>query len=88
METAVPPEVPTPGVSLAELRIGDRGRLLVIPAVEARVALLQMGVPPGAVVTLTNRAPSGCPLAIQVHGTKLALRQELARQIRVERLPA
>lgn len=81
-----PPISAVSTLTLADLRTGDVVRLLEVQSLDAQVALLQMGVAPGATLTLTNRAPQGCPVAFHVHGTKIALRRAVAQQIRVERL--
>ncbi len=56
--------------------VGGRGGL--------RRHLLDMGLTPGAEVTLRKRAPMGDPIEIEVRGYELTLRLSDARQIEVE----
>jgi Fe2+ transport system protein FeoA len=63
---------------------GARARVVTIGPVEAQIALLNMGLVPGDVVEVTDIALRGGPIAIRVHGTKIAMRADLARQITVE----
>ncbi|MFA7415266.1 MAG: FeoA family protein [Rhizobium sp.] len=51
-----------------------------------RRRLLSMGLTPGAVVTVTRRAPLGDPMEVTLRGTALGLRREEARVITVEQL--
>jgi len=51
-----------------------------------RRRLLSMGLTPGAVVTVTRRAPLGDPMEVTLRGTALGLRREEARIITVEQL--
>lgn len=45
--------------------------------------LVEMGITPGTLVTVTKRAPLGDPIEIQLRGYKLTIRQADARGIRV-----
>ncbi len=51
-----------------------------------RRRLLSMGLTPGAVVTVTRRAPLGDPVELTLRGTALCLRREEARIVTVEQL--
>lgn len=51
-----------------------------------RRRLLSMGLTPGAVVTVTRRAPLGDPVELTLRGTALCLRREEARIVTVEPL--
>jgi ferrous iron transport protein B len=57
-------------------RVGGEGTL--------RRHFLDMGLTPGAEVTLRKRAPMGDPIEIEVRGYELTLRLEDAREIEVE----
>lgn len=46
--------------------------------------LIEMGCLPGEVVSLSKKAPLGCPYAIRVAGYELSLRREEASTIMVE----
>jgi len=64
-----------PGQSARILEVGGEGAL--------RQHFLDMGVIPGAVVTLIKLAPMGDPMELRIHGYELTLRVEDAGQIEV-----
>ena len=64
-----------PGQSARILEVGGEGAL--------RQHFLDMGVIPGAVVTLTKLAPMGDPMELRIHGYELTLRVADAGQIEV-----
>ncbi|MDY5648077.1 MAG: FeoB small GTPase domain-containing protein, partial [Lachnospiraceae bacterium] len=74
-------------MTLRELEIGKTG---VVTAVGGEGALrqhfLDMGVIPGAEVTLVKYAPMGDPMELRVHGYELTLR--LADAEKIEMIPA
>lgn len=72
-------------VTLADLKIGESGRILVVGGEGAlRQHFLDMGLIPGAVVTLVKFAPMGDPMELLVHGYELTLRIDDAAQIEAE----
>ena len=50
-----------------------------------RRRLLELGLCPGTQVAITNIAPLGDPLEIEVRGGRLSIRKDEAAQIRVRR---
>ena len=64
-----------PGQSARILEVGGEGAL--------RQHFLDMGVIPGAVVTLIKLAPMGDPMELRIHGYELTLRVADAGQIEV-----
>ena len=70
---------------LSEFAIGQRG---VIKAVECegriRRRLFDMGVTPGAEVTLKKKAPLGDPLEVSLRGYELTLRISEAENVVME----
>src|SRR5262245_52780041 len=64
------------------------GQTATISALEGDGAdirrLLEMGLLPGETVELIGRAPLGDPLAVHVHGGRLAVRKADAKRIRVQ----
>ena len=76
-------------MTLRELKIGQSA---VIRAVGGEGALrqhfLDMGVIPGAEVTVVKFAPLGDPMELEIHGYELTLRLEDAAQIEVELISA
>ena len=72
--------------TIANLKIDESGviedfSLDVIP-----LSLLEMGCLPGQKVKLLQVAPLNDPLYIKVNGSHLAIRIEMAQQIRITRL--
>lgn len=72
--------------TIANLKIGERGiiedfSLDVIP-----LSLLEMGCLPGKEVRLLQVAPLKDPLYIKVNGSHLAIRIEMAEQIKITKL--
>lgn len=64
------------GKSAVILRVGGQGAL--------RQHFLDMGMIPGAEVTVVKLAPMGDPLELQIHGYELTLRLAEAQQIEIE----
>ena len=69
-----------PGESAAVTRVGGSGAL--------RQHFLDMGVIPGAEVTLVKLAPMGDPMELRIHGYELTLRLADAEKIDVQPLDA
>ena len=65
------------GESALVLRIGVEGR--------TKRRLVEMGLTPGTIITISKRAPLGDPIEISLRGYELTLREEDARQIQVVR---
>lgn len=73
-------------LALLELHKGQRGRVHSIHATgELGRRLRDMGLLPGVELTVTGRAPLGCPLSVSLDGYDLSLRCEEARQVWVDR---
>ena len=74
-------------MNLQELTPGQSARILTVAGEPSlRQHLLDMGVIPGAVVTLNKYAPMGDPLELQLHGYELTLRLADAKNISVRLL--
>lgn len=73
---------------LSELAVGSTGRVTGFSdrTDPSRRRLLSMGLTPGAVFTVTRRAPLGDPVELNLRGTALCLRREEARIVTVEEL--
>ena len=67
-----------PGQSARVLAVGGEGAL--------RQHFLDMGVIPGAEVTVVKLAPMGDPMELRIHGYELTLRLEDAEKIEAERI--
>ena len=71
--------------TLNEFAIGERG-LITTVAGEGRIRrrLFDMGVTPGAEVTLRKKAPLGDPLEVTIRGYELTLRSSEAALVTLE----
>lgn len=71
-------------MTLNELSIGQSAVILTVGGEGAlRQHFLDMGVIPGAEITLVKFAPMGDPMELRIHGYELTLRVDDARQILV-----
>lgn len=75
---------PARPTTLDSLLPGQSGRLGEPLALSPEVfRLIEMGLTPGAVVSVTRRAPLGGPLEVRVRGTRLCLRRDDAARFPV-----
>ncbi len=71
-------------MTLQELKIGATGRIKTVGGEGAlRQHFLDMGVIPGAEVTLVKLAPMGDPMELSIHGYELTLRVADAEKIEI-----
>ena len=76
-------------MTLKELKAGESARILSVGGEGAlRQHFLDMGVIPGAEMTVIKFAPMGDPMELQVHGYELTLRLADADQIEIEKIDA
>ena len=74
-------------MTLKDLNVGESGRIEVVGGQGAlRQHFLDMGVIPGARVTVVKFAPMGDPMEISIHGYELTLRLSEAEKITVTKL--
>ncbi|MDD7281789.1 MAG: ferrous iron transport protein B [Erysipelotrichaceae bacterium] len=72
-------------MTLNELEIGKKARIIKVGGTGSlRQHFLDMGLIPGARITLIKFAPMGDPIEFQIHGYELTLRLDDAKQIEVE----
>ncbi len=72
-------------MTLKEVSIGSSARITAVGGQGAlRQHFLDMGVIPGAELTVVKLAPMGDPMELQIHGYSLTLRLDDAAQITVE----
>lgn len=75
-------------MTLADLPFHTPARIQAFsPEAEHAVALMQLGLVPGARVEVIRQAPMGDPLEVDVTGARLALRRAVAATVLVEREP-
>lgn len=74
-------------MTLKNLKIGEHAVIKTVGGEgELRQHFLDMGVIPGAEVTVIKFAPMGDPMELQVHGYELTLRLEEADRIEIEKI--
>lgn len=74
-------------MTLDELKIGDRGKILKVNGEGAlRKRLLDMGLTPKTVVKVIKTAPLGDPIELMLRGYELTLRKDDCRKIDVKPL--
>ena len=72
-------------MTLKELKIGESAVILSVGGEGAlRQHFLDMGVIPGAELTLVKLAPMGDPMELRIHGYELTLRLDDAEKIEIE----
>jgi DtxR family Mn-dependent transcriptional regulator len=82
-------EMPGPFERLSELALGRRARVVAMaPTLRApeRRRLLDLGLIPGTLVQAELRSPSGDPTGYRIRGAVIALREDQAAQIQIERI--
>ena len=74
-------------MTIKDLKVGESARILKIGGTGAlRQHFLDMGVIPGAQLTLVRLAPMGDPMEIRIHGYELTLRLDDAGKIEIEKI--
>lgn len=74
-------------LKLSELKVGESAVIQNVGGQgELRQHFLDMGIIPGAEVTLVKFAPMGDPMELQVHGYELTLRLSEAEKIQIQRI--
>lgn len=72
---------------LSEFKTGESGRVCAVKGEGAiRRRLFDMGVTPGAELTMRKKAPLGDPIEITIRGYELTLRKTEAACVEVETL--
>lgn len=70
--------------TIAQLKPGQKGIIKEFEVERIPVKLLELGCLPGSVVELVQIAPLKDPYYINVNGSHIAIRRELARHIALE----
>lgn len=71
-------------LTIASLKKGQRGIIKEFSVDVVPLKLLEMGCLPGNEVTLVQTAPFHDPLYLNINGSHLAIRLELATKIEIE----
>ncbi|SHJ48729.1 FeoA family protein [Aquimarina spongiae] len=70
--------------TIAHLKKGQRALIKEIPTDVIPLKLLEMGCLPGNEVQLLQTAPFSCPMYLNINGSHLAIRREVAAEIEVQ----
>ncbi len=73
--------------TIASLQKGERGIIKEFSIDLVPLKLLEMGCLPGNEVTLVQLAPFSDPLYLNINGSHLAIRKEIASCIEIELIP-
>ncbi|HPF09832.1 MAG TPA: FeoA family protein [Flavobacteriaceae bacterium] len=73
--------------TIASLRKGEKGIIKEFSIDLVPLKLLEMGCLPGNEVTLVQLAPFSDPLYLNINGSHLAIRREIAAAIQIELIP-
>ena len=73
-------------LTLRDLKKGEHALIEEIIDNTLKLKLMEMGCIPGEVVKLTQIAPLGDPIAIEVQGYKLSLRLSEAGSIKIKKI--
>ena len=70
--------------ALGEMKLGQRARVLAVDGIDdVSVRLMEMGLVPGASISVVRSAPLGDPIQIKLRDYHLALRRTEAELINV-----
>lgn len=70
--------------TIASLKRGQKAIITALITDQIPLKLLEMGCLPGNEVTLLQTAPFSCPMYLNINGSHLAIRKEVAENIEVE----
>ena len=72
---------------LSDFAVGESGKIVAVTG-EGRIrrSLFDMGVTPGAELTMRKKAPLGDPIEITIRGYELTLRKTEAACVEVEKI--
>ncbi len=73
-------------LTIADLSKGEKAIIKHFIATNIPLKLIEMGCIEGNSVELVQRAPLKDPLYLNINGTYLAIRKEIAAQISIEKL--
>lgn len=71
-------------MTIAHLKKGDNALITKIASDKIPLKLLEMGCLPGNEVKVLQTAPFGCPMYLNINGSHLAIRKEVAAEIEVQ----
>ena len=73
-------------LSAADLKLGEKGVIIDVSSIKIPLKLLEMGCLPGGEIELLQMAPFKDPMYLNINGTHLAIRNETAIHILIEKI--
>jgi ferrous iron transport protein A len=73
-------------ITIAHLKRGERGIITDVSSIHIPLKLLEMGCLPGNHVELVQLAPFKDPMYLNINGTYLAIRKEIASHILIDKI--
>ncbi len=72
-------------LTISDLKKGERG-IIEKFLIEIPLALIEMGCFPGKEVLIIQKASFNDPIYIDVNGNRIAIREDMAKKIQVEKI--
>ncbi|MBS9766731.1 MAG: ferrous iron transport protein A [Flavobacteriaceae bacterium] len=72
-------------LTISDLKKGERG-IIVKFLIDIPLPLIEMGCFPGREVLMIQEAPLKDPLCLEINGTRMAIRREMAKNIQIEKI--
>ena len=73
-------------LTIVDLDKGEKAVIKTFTTKDIPLKLIEMGCFEGSMVELVQRAPMNDPLYLNINGTYLAIRSEIASQILIEKI--
>lgn len=73
-------------MKLSELQTGETGEILSIEASRLELELMRLGLVVGDRIIVRNFAPLGGPVAVEIGGSKVAMRRSDAQRINIRKV--
>lgn len=70
--------------TLAQLKLGEAATIKSFTNQGLALKLIEMGCLPGETITLSNIAPLGDPIAVEISGYQLSMRKDEASTVLLE----
>lgn len=71
-------------MNLSNIKIGESVKVVKVHATSDKcIRMIEMGLTPGATVTLNRKAPLGDPIEIELRGYKICMRKQDAKLVEV-----
>jgi ferrous iron transport protein A len=69
---------------LSDLKKGQKAEIKSFDNVHLALKFLEIGVVPGAAVSIYSLAPFGDPIAVDIEGSKISMRKQEAKTVNIE----